>query len=67
GDQDVFLGENRIFFDRMRKAGCEVIFREFEDTWHALEALNPTHATARCINAWFLQEYARLLDRVTLN
>lgn len=65
GDQDVFLNENRVFFERMKTAGCDVTFREFEDTWHALEALDPGHPTSRKINAWFLNQYAQLVDRVT--
>ena len=65
GDQDVFLHENRIFFDRMKAAGCDVTFKEFDETWHAIEALAPSHPTSRKINAWFLDAYAKLISRVT--
>lgn len=64
GDQDLFLDENRAFFGRMKDAGCDVTYAEFEDTWHAMEVLNPRTPRSRDINSWFTASYADLMTRI---
>lgn len=61
GARDIFLSETRDFIERLDLAGVSTTFRVFDDAFHGQEFADPRCAKSREINAWFYDEFARLV------
>ena len=64
GDQDLFLDENRAYFDRLAEAGVSTNFRVFAGAYHAAELLSPGSDVGQEMRHWMDAAYCDAMDNL---
>ena len=62
GQNDLFLQENKDFFDRLDQSGVPVRFKEFEDANHGIEQFSHKSETGRAIWDYCINCYSHAVD-----
>lgn len=63
GTLDLFLNETRDIVARLRSAGVDVAYREFEDVYHGQEMIAPQSAAAPIIQAHYRDTFAAFVRK----